>query len=335
VKKIVADYLSNLEMGPVQNHKNMTMIPLLLPESAIREIDILLLDEAVDRGLLVITEIDEAGSVPELKADNLSDKKILILDGEELVGAKQNRIVNTTILLPPKESIIIPVSCVEQGRWHQKTEQFNTEKRLSPSKMRQKKSSSVLHSLSIFGDFSSNQSEIWEDVRERIETTGIKSETMEMASFFRDNQDRLKKYQQGFQFVEGQTGAIFGLDGNAAGIECLCSPDIFKAIMPKLIESYAADAMISNDSKKVVPMSLKEAESFLDMAKDAPCKVNSSVGLGKDIRISSRKVIGHALVHDQLIYHLSLFRKEEEGNNGSGRSKGRMQSMRSRRIRLI
>ena len=55
--------------------------------------------------------------MPDLKVINKSEVMVLILDGEELVGAKQNRIVNTTILIPAKETVLIPVSCVEQGRW--------------------------------------------------------------------------------------------------------------------------------------------------------------------------------------------------------------------------
>jgi hypothetical protein len=49
--------------------------------------------------------------VPELKLVNLSPSKILILDGEELKGAKQNRIVNATFLIGPKSEVVIPVSC--------------------------------------------------------------------------------------------------------------------------------------------------------------------------------------------------------------------------------
>jgi len=55
--------------------------------------------------------------VPELKVISQSDRPILLLDGEELVGAKQNRVLNTTILLREKAETNIQVSCVEQGRW--------------------------------------------------------------------------------------------------------------------------------------------------------------------------------------------------------------------------
>jgi hypothetical protein len=36
----------------------------------------------------------EAGPVPELRVENGSDIRVLFLEGEQLVGAKQNRILN-------------------------------------------------------------------------------------------------------------------------------------------------------------------------------------------------------------------------------------------------
>ena len=59
----------------------------------------LLLDEVLAQGCIEIKEVSTQGTVPDLKVINTSPMMILILDGEELVGAKQNRIVNTTILI--------------------------------------------------------------------------------------------------------------------------------------------------------------------------------------------------------------------------------------------
>ena len=77
----------------------------------------LLLDEALAKGIAQVTETSTTGSVPELRFENRSDQSILIVDGEALVGAKQNRIVNISILVPPQSIMPIPVSCVERGRW--------------------------------------------------------------------------------------------------------------------------------------------------------------------------------------------------------------------------
>ena len=112
--KAVGEYLDTLKVGRKQTYKNLTIFPLL---STYRiAVDYLTLDEALGASLLEVTEVDTEGSVPELRVENKYAGMVLIMDGEELVGAKQNRIVNTTILIPPKSTTVIPVSCVEQGR---------------------------------------------------------------------------------------------------------------------------------------------------------------------------------------------------------------------------
>ena len=121
--EILKAYLNQIQIGAEQSYKNLAIFPVL--SDYVIPFDYLTLDEALPEDLIEIVEIDEGGSVPELRLNNKSDKMVLILDGEELVGAKQNRIVNTTILIPAKETIVIPVSCVEEGRWSYDTNAFS------------------------------------------------------------------------------------------------------------------------------------------------------------------------------------------------------------------
>ena len=80
-----------------------------------------------------MVEVSEQGDVPNLLFENLGDRKVLLVDGDELVGAKQNRIINTTILLGGKSSTVIPVSCVEQGRWSYDSPRFDSGHRIMSS----------------------------------------------------------------------------------------------------------------------------------------------------------------------------------------------------------
>ena len=112
---VIKNYLEQLKVGRKQSYKNLALYPILSKYSS--GLEYLLLDEALSENLMEIVELDSDGSVPELKVVNKSPKMILILDGEELVGAKQNRIVNTTILVQRNSTLVIPVSCVEHGRW--------------------------------------------------------------------------------------------------------------------------------------------------------------------------------------------------------------------------
>jgi len=107
----IARTLGNILAAEPLRHGALTVVPLLAPMLA--EPEWLTLAEAGDR--VQVTEIDEAGSVPNLKVANMADRPLLLLDGEELVGAKQNRILNTTVLVAARTETTIPVSCVEQG----------------------------------------------------------------------------------------------------------------------------------------------------------------------------------------------------------------------------
>jgi ARG and Rhodanese-Phosphatase-superfamily-associated Protein domain len=94
-----------------------------------------------------VTEINDGGHVPELTVLNGLDADVLILDGEELVGAKQNRIVNTTLIIGRMREVVIPVSCVEQGRWHYRTKAFKSSKANLYAELRKKKAKAVSMSL--------------------------------------------------------------------------------------------------------------------------------------------------------------------------------------------
>jgi hypothetical protein len=115
MQEVIKEYLESAKFGRKQFYKNMAVFPLLSDYSL--SLEYMLLDEALGAGLVEVTEVDNQGTVPNLKVHNKSPRMVLILDGEELVGAKQNRIVNTTILVAGNATVVIPVSCVEQGRW--------------------------------------------------------------------------------------------------------------------------------------------------------------------------------------------------------------------------
>jgi len=55
--------------------------------------------------------------VPNLAVDNKGERFVLFVEGQELRGAKQNRVLNASVLIAAHTKTVIPVSCVEQGRW--------------------------------------------------------------------------------------------------------------------------------------------------------------------------------------------------------------------------
>ncbi len=95
--KITGDFLNSVRIGEPTTFKNLTVLPLFSAQGP--ENGFSLLDDAIRTDKFRVTEVSEGGSVPELRVINELDTDVLIIDEEELVGAKQNRIVNTTILV--------------------------------------------------------------------------------------------------------------------------------------------------------------------------------------------------------------------------------------------
>jgi hypothetical protein len=95
-------------------HENLNLLPATNGRD--KGLSYLLLGEALATGKLRVTERGK-GTAPDLTLENETDQMVFLMDAEALVGAKQNRILNTSILAAANSSMTIPVSCVEQGRW--------------------------------------------------------------------------------------------------------------------------------------------------------------------------------------------------------------------------
>lgn len=115
--------LQSVKLGEPQTYKNIAIVPLIAPADG--TFQYYTLGEALAAGDLVITEISANGSVPELLVVNRGNKPVLLIDGEELAGAKQNRVLNTSTLLKEAPETKIPVSCRERARWSYASKGFS------------------------------------------------------------------------------------------------------------------------------------------------------------------------------------------------------------------
>ena len=78
------------ELGDERSFGGLTLVPLFPRDEP--KLEYVGLDEAVARGL-VVKEVDAEAIVGELLVENPLDELVLLYEGEELVGAKQNRII--------------------------------------------------------------------------------------------------------------------------------------------------------------------------------------------------------------------------------------------------
>jgi len=142
---VIRTQLAKIAFGAPIRHAGLTVVPLIALNMDVP--NWLLLEEALLAGCVDITEISSAASVSMLRLTNHGNRAVLLLDGEELVGAKQNRVLNTTIIAAGHQTVEIPVSCVEQGRWAYRSKTFRSSGRSLYASVRRQKLEDVHYSL--------------------------------------------------------------------------------------------------------------------------------------------------------------------------------------------
>jgi hypothetical protein len=228
------------------------------------------------------------------------------------VGAKQNRIVNTTILVAAGCEIVIPVSCVEQGRWTYKSDVFSSKQRVMSPSIRQVKARDVNASLRATGRYRSDKSAIWQEIAGLASRRGAVSESMDMDLVFDKEAPVIREYLEGFALVDRQVGAVFLVNGKVVGMDAFGKSATFSQVFKNLLESYAMDAVDRFEKATDAGTGKKAASELLMAALAAKAESRSSVDLGMDLRFESEKLVGFALVHEGQMVNLCIFQNGED-----------------------
>ena len=326
----IISFLETAKLARKQVHQNLTIFPLLAPNGV--KPDYLILEQGLDKDLIQITELGTEGSVPELRLKNSGKKRVLIVEGEELVGAKQDRIVNSSFLIAGKTEVVIPVSCVEQGRWSFRSEAFTSGKKMMHASLRREHQEDVKFSLKRGRGYQSDQSRIWNNISEKSARMRVSSPTGAMADVYESYEDKLSDFLDKFHLIEWQVGAVFAINGQVIGLEGFSCHDTFKRFFDKLVKSYALDALDSPKKQQRASVPPDNARRFLTSATKSKGENHPSLSLGTNITFESRTVSGAALVEKDRVLHMSAFKKEKSGN-ASGVGFQRYSQRRNRRFR--
>jgi hypothetical protein len=256
-----------------------------------------------------ISEISSSGSVGELSLVNDSGEFLLLLDGEELIGAKQNRVMNSSIMAAPRSKIKIPVSCTEQGRWSYQSRNFEDSGVVMPLRARYNKKRSVDDELESSGTYRSNQSQVWQDISQMRSDSDTNSPTGAMKDVYKNRSSSLEAYAGAFKSVQGQTGMVVFVNGDVAGLEIFSKESALQSLAPKLIKSYAMDVLLEDSSATGTPTQ-ESAEEFIRVLRTADSESYKSIGEGWDHRFSGNSVTGSALTCGEEVVHAVFYNED-------------------------
>jgi hypothetical protein len=259
---------------------------------------------AISDGAVTVKE-KGSGHVPTLVARNRGAIPALLVAGEHLEGARQNRVLNTSVLLPAKSKTLIPVTCVERGRWgYGHTRTFSSSPHISPTSLRRKQTSWVTASLRRARGHSSDQGAAWAAVGEALMDSSTRSGTHAVNALYEARQATIQETLTMLGTPSpGQTGVAVCIGGRVEAVDLFDRPETLQALWGRLVSGYLIEALGTPLEAVLDPA----VESFIESQANAECTEHDGVGEGRDVVLTKSDSVGSALTWHGGVVHLSLF----------------------------
>ena len=302
VRAGVATVLADIELGQAMHYENLTIYPLVGRNG--HEPGYSLLAGAIQEKTVDVEEASEEGDVPTLRVNNRGLRPVMITEGEILVGAKENRVVNITIIVAAGRSITLPVSCVEQGRWSYTSRHFDAAYCAPPS-LRAATARSVQRRRAETGRAESDQAEVWQGVSDCLCALEAPSPTDSLTDGYRAAEDHLAEYRERFQLPDDATGFLVGKGERVLGADLFDSPSTLGRLWKRLADAYFIEA--AGDRAKAKKTGKRAAKRFLSRIGAAVKPSDHPVGSGVELEIAGPDVVGSGVWFDDRLCHLSAF----------------------------
>jgi len=259
----------------------------------------------------------------------------LFVEGDQLVGAKQNRICNSSVLIAPKSFAEIPVSCVEQGRWATKSAAFASSSNAAPPEMRKilKESKREARQAFMLQQQLAEQSEeqaslvheqvalhhasqgaVWEKVASMQSFHAAPSQTSSMEDVFESKRSLIERALLTFKYPQDARGWIIAINGEIQTIEMfgkkrLCKKAWARVMRGCVLETMGKAGRGQRDKKGKIPKIVRVKEQQVLRALDRLSKLAwepvVAVSAGEEYRGDDGNLIGSQLRLDGQLVHLS------------------------------
>lgn len=252
----------------------------------------------------VIDELDNA-SVPDLTVTNPGKIPLLLVEGEQFVGGKQNRTINVSVLVAAGATLKIPVSCLEAGRWGQRRE-FRPAATNAPRRVRRTLHDAVAAQAGTASARRGDQGEVWGTIDESLREMQMSSRTAAIAdadAIFHRERDRGKAAGDLEKLgpLPGQCGFVVTHGRRIVGTEIFGTPGLLKPHWSALVRSY----LLETPTETGRPSSDRVLRALRRIGR-AKCTSSSGLGLGEERHFTSKKGAGQTLTLDGSAVHVSV-----------------------------
>jgi hypothetical protein len=300
----VPQFIEVLEVGNPITYKNLTVVPIYRIDTCFI-LDLVTLDEALKNKWLKITEV-EGGRVPQVKVTNLSDNLVYLMGGEILTGCRQDRLVGRDVMLGPHhKNVIVPVYCVEQGRWTYESDEFSSRQNLGTPTLRAEAQKAADQA----------QVRIWNEVGDIHIRGGRAGETRYQEIF------EAEIPKQAIATIEARMadiptlyadviGVVIGIGDEIVSADIFAAREAFRPLWPKILRS-AALATIGREGEGSITK--EDAARFLRRFHDLRYMERPAVDEGTELVSAEKDINVNVLVHRDQVFHLAAFPDETYG----------------------
>ncbi len=261
------------------------------------------LDEGLSKGDVRVKELSSS-RVEEIEVINDSPDRLFFLDGEEIIGALQDRITNTAALVESSSTVRVPVTCIEQGRWEGKKE-FRESFLSSHPRLRAILCKGVTESLRRRKSFKGPQKEVWKEVTRKLNSFKISSRTSTLHDVYKGLRDEVERYIEEAEGLRGFNGFIAYAGDKLLGFEYFYDKSMFEKFIPKLLRGYALDGL---EIRKPTPLkSLARIKNFIEDIKKIETEDYPSIALGKESRFIKGNLTGRIFLFEEKPLQASIF----------------------------
>jgi hypothetical protein len=312
-----SDYLSEpLHVGEPDVLQSLAVFPIFGPAPVQPYVSFA---QGRDAGV-AIKELEGSASVNDLIVINPTATPVLLFEGEEVLGAQQNRTFDVTALIGANATETIPVSCMEAGRWDstRHSEAFAPAPQTAPANLRRSKALMVSASLGTGGEARANQSAVWSEIEQRADRLQADAPTGALHDVYESRRDQLRRFNEAVELRDGQSGALVAIGGRFTVFDWVSRPDAYATLHPALIQGYALDAIETDEADAPT---VEEAKGFVRIATGITSTERDGIGLGREVRFAAHQLIGTGLTAADELVQLTVHAQSAPGHErtGSGR----------------
>ncbi len=257
-------------------YKQLTIIPLVATGEVPDTSKYLTLKDGLSKKVVSVTEMEGGGQVNAVHVTNGSERPLLLLAGEVILGGQQDRIIGNTTILAAGQSLVVGVFCVEHGRWNGEGD-FNALGGMIDTSTRAR------------AEFDHNQAGVWESVAAKTSALSAESETGTYRTLATGQQG--KKVTSGYtEFFRGaldrlpEKGKLVGLvaavNGRITAVERFASPDLFARYRDSILSALTLSAADAPEETHLEPPRAGDVQAFVAKSRAAAPAVQRKAGTG-------------------------------------------------------